>query len=76
MFSKKSKIPGKKSTASIRQLKNTVYGSMFFECKKAENMQKVSKNLHVFSLLIIWGKTKAPISLSTSLHNISERDYP
>jgi hypothetical protein len=34
----------------IWQLKNAVYGSMFFECKKAENIQGMNKNLHIFGL--------------------------
>jgi hypothetical protein len=41
------------SQKCIWQLKNAGYGSMFFECKKAENMQEMNKNLHVFGLLII-----------------------
>lgn len=38
----------------IWQLKSAVYDSMFFECKKADNMQEVNKNLHNFGLLIYW----------------------
>jgi ribosomal protein S6 len=38
----------------IWQLRNAVYGSMFFECKKAENIQEMNKNLHIFGLFITW----------------------
>ncbi len=44
--------PFASETYCIWQLKNG-YGSMFFECKKAENMQEINKNLHIFGLLII-----------------------
>ncbi|KIL73924.1 hypothetical protein SD78_2982 [Bacillus badius] len=30
-------------------LKSAVYGRIFFEYKKAENMQEMNKNLHIFS---------------------------
>lgn len=36
---------------------------MFLECKKAENMQEMNKNLHIFGLLIILDiEQKHPVS--------------
>jgi hypothetical protein len=36
----------------IWQLKNAVYGSMFFECEKPEDMQGMNKSLHIFRFLV------------------------
>lgn len=42
---------------------------MFFEYKKAENMQKMNKNLHIFSLFTIRDiKQKLPVSLCVISH--------
>jgi hypothetical protein len=51
-------------------VKNAVYGSMFYECKKCRNTQVVYKNLHnLSSFMFIPCFSKATVSISEGFHN-------
>jgi hypothetical protein len=41
-------------TNCIRHLKNTVYGRIFYEWKKSQNIQEVHNNLHISGSLILF----------------------
>jgi hypothetical protein len=57
-------------------IKKAIFGSMIFECKKAENKQEMNKNLHIFGFLIMGDiELKHPDSVSIFLHNKCLNDY-